>query len=32
MSLTSVALIVAALLVAAYAVTLYNALVRLKHG
>ncbi|MFC4862585.1 LemA family protein [Pseudomonas sp. JS3066] len=32
MSLTSVALIVVLLLVAAYAVILYNALVRLKHG
>ncbi|BAN50417.1 LemA family protein [Metapseudomonas resinovorans] len=32
MSLTSVALIVVLLLVAAYAVVLYNALVRLKHG
>ncbi|MFC5699176.1 LemA family protein [Pseudomonas sp. GCM10022186] len=32
MSLTSVALIVILLLVAAYAVILYNALVRLKHG
>lgn len=32
MSLTSVALIVILLLVAAYAVVLYNALVRLKHG
>ncbi|MBT8768798.1 LemA family protein [Metapseudomonas boanensis] len=32
MSLTSVALIVVLLLAAAYAVILYNALVRLKHG
>ncbi|MGF6690855.1 LemA protein [Metapseudomonas resinovorans] len=32
MSLTSVALIVVLLLVVAYAVILYNALVRLKHG
>lgn len=32
MSLTSVALIVVLILVAAYAVILYNALVRLKHG
>ncbi|WP_271409058.1 LemA family protein [Pseudomonas sp. Q1-7] len=32
MSLTSVALIVVLLLIAAYAVVLYNALVRLKHG
>ncbi|AOE87262.1 LemA family protein [Pseudomonas sp. TCU-HL1] len=32
MSLTSVALIVVLLLAAAYAVVLYNALVRLKHG